>query len=142
LLPTWLPDYLANCANILTNDKSHQRIRAGIEIRSRERLKQGMCLMNEGKLELTHCQDFGIREEQKLLPPIRDPLAQHPSQLFSIKRGHALQVELSKLADQRSNSQFQELATRKKRHMGSSLFLCFEQKAQDLPRSTRRTSPF
>src|SRR6266705_3777116 len=98
-----------------------------------------MRLMNEGQLELTHCQNVGIGEGQKLLPPIRDPLAQHPSYLFSIKRGDSLRVELSQLTDQRSDSQCKEVATRNKRHCTSSLFLCFEQSAQDLPGSTGRT---
>src|SRR6266567_6079285 len=97
-----------------------------------------MRLMNEGQLELTHCQYFGIGEDQKLLPPIRDPFAQHPSYLFSIKRGDALRVKLSQLTDQGSDSQCQEVATRKKRHCRSFLFLCFEQNAQNLLRSTGR----
>src|SRR5579859_3819668 len=97
-----------------------------------------MRVMDEGQLELTHCQDVGIGEGQKLLPPIRDPLAQHPSYLFSIKRGDSLRVELSQLTDQCGDSQRKELATRKKRHSTSSLFLCFEQNAQNLPGSTGR----
>ncbi len=82
--------------------------------------------MNEGQLELTQCQDVGIWEGQKLLPPIPDPLAQHPSYLFSIKRGDSLRVELSKLTDQGGDAQCKELATRNKRHSTFSLFLCFE----------------
>ena len=47
------------------------------------------------------------------VPFAREAVGKHPSQLFSIKRGNALPVELSKLADQRSDSQFQELRREK-----------------------------